>query len=257
MGISALVLTYNEEARIARCLESLTFADELIVLDSHSTDKTLDIAKEYTSNISKRKFTGFSDQKSAAIELAKEDWILIIDADEVVSKELASEIVAAAETDEFGAYKMPRTTSFLGKCIRHCGWYPDYQLRLVRRDKACIPHRLVHETLDYNGPVGTLEHPIIHYSYDTMADYCRKMVLYTRAAAQQKYNEGRRFHIVDLLYRPWHSFIKMYVFRQGFLDGVHGLVLCGLTACSSLLRYAYLWELCSQGPSNEDQVDEK
>jgi glycosyltransferase involved in cell wall biosynthesis len=257
MGISALALTYNEQVRIERCLDALAFADEIVVVDSFSDDNTLEIARRYTDKVFQKEFIGFSSQWNAAIEHASEDWILIVGADEVISKSLASEIIKAAESGKYEAYRMPRSTFFIGRRIRHCGWYPDYQLRLVRREKANIPHRLVHETLDFSGPVGILRHPIVHYSYDTMADYCRKMVLYARAAAQQKYNDGRRFHLADLLFNPLHSFFKMYIVQQGFRDGLHGLVLSGLTACSSLLRYAYLWEMCLRVPSNEDQVDEK
>ncbi len=244
MGISALVLTYNEQNRIERCLDSLAFADEIIIVDSYSTDRTLEIAGRYTSNIVQRELTSFSDQRNAAIDLAAQDWILFIDADEVVSKELAAEIIKSVDRNDFEGFRMPRSTFFLGKRMRHCGWYPDYQLRLMRREKARIPNRIVHESLLCEGPVGTLKNPIIHYSYDSMADYSRKMVLYAKAAAEQKYNEGRSFHIIDILLNPGHSFCKMYIAKRGFMDGMHGLVLSSLTACSSILRYAYLWDLC-------------
>ncbi|MCE5314278.1 MAG: glycosyltransferase family 2 protein [Armatimonadota bacterium] len=253
MGISALVLTYNEEARIKRCLERLDFADEIVVVDSFSTDGTLDIVRRYTSNVSQNEFTGFSNQWNAAIERANEDWVLIIGADEVISRELATEITTAAREGNFDAYRMPRSTFFLGRRMRHCGWYPDYQLRLVRRIQAHIPDRLVHETLVVDGQIGTLRNPIVHYSYDTMADYCRKMVRYARAAAEQKHKEGREFHIIDLLLNPGHSFLKMYILQQGFRDGLHGFVLSSLTACSSLLRYAFLWEMSA----SKDQTNEK
>ena len=254
MGISALVLTYNEESRIARCLDALDFADEIIVVDSYSNDGTLDIVEKYTDKIFQKEFEGFSSQWNMAIEQAGEDWVLIVGADEVIPKELASEIKQADGMAEYDGYRMPRSTFFIGRRMRHCGWYPDYQLRLMRREKANIPHRLVHETLVCDDPVGTLKSPIIHYSYDTMSDYCRKMVLYAKAAAEQKYNEGRSFHLIDMLLNPGHTFVKMYIAQLGFLDGVHGLALSSLTACSSLLRYAYLWEMCR---SKKEVTDEK
>ncbi|MHB9035279.1 MAG: glycosyltransferase family 2 protein [Armatimonadota bacterium] len=257
MGISALVLTYNEETRIERCLDALAFADEIVVVDSYSEDNTLEIVRRYTENVSQKEFTGFSSQWTAAIERASEDWVFIVGADELISKELALEITNAAREGNYDAYRMPRSTFFLGRRMRHCGWYPDYQLRLVRRCKAHIPHRLVHETLVADGPVGTLTHPIVHHSYDTMADYCRKMVLYARAAAEQKFNEGRRFHLADFLLNPGHSFVKMYILQKGYMDGFHGLVLSSLTACSSLLRYCFLWEMSKAGGTNMEQTDEK
>jgi glycosyltransferase involved in cell wall biosynthesis len=253
LGIAALVLTYNEQARIERCLEALAFADEIVVVDSYSDDATIEIVRRYTENISQKVFVGFSSQWNAAIERANEDWVLIVGADEVISKELAAEITNAACEGDCDFYRMPRSTFFLGRTMWHCGWYPDYQLRLVRRSKAHIPHRLVHETLVADGPVGTLVNPIIHYSYDSMADYCRKMVLYARAAAEQKYNDGCRFNLIDVVLNPGHSFFKMYIMQQGYRDGLHGLVLSSLTACSSLLRYAFLWEMSLK----KDQSDEK
>lgn len=244
MGISALVLTYNEQDKIKQCLDGLSFADEIVVVDSFSTDSTVDIVKKYTDRVFQKKFEGFSSQWNMAIEQAREDWVFIVGADEVITQQLASQVLGAAESAEYDAYRMPRSTFFTGKRIRYCGWYPDYQLRLILREKANIPHRLVHETLVYDGPVGTLTSPIVHYSYDTVSDYCRKMVMYAKAAAEQKYKEGRSFHLADILLNPGHAFFKMYIANFGFMDGMHGLVLSGLTACSSLLRYAYLWELC-------------
>jgi hypothetical protein len=137
--------------------------------------------------------------------------------------------------------------------MRHCGWYPDHQLRLARKERSRFPARLVHETLVVDGPVGMLGPDLIHYSYPSLADYTRKMVLYARAAARQRRIEGRRFRVSDLLVRPGLAFVRMYVWRQGFRDGLHGLVLSVLTACSTALRYAMLWEL----ERHEDAVGSK
>lgn len=246
MGLSAVIITYNEEINIEQCLKSLSFADEIVILDSYSTDRTVEIARKYTDKISFRKFTGFSDQKNALLKLASNEWILVVDADEVVSEELAQEIIDAVKNGEQDAYQIPRLTYFVGRKMRHCGWYPDYQLRLVRSSKAFFPDRLVHETLEVDGPIGTLKHDLIHYSYRNMNDYTRKMVLYARSAARQKYIEGRRFRLGDLLLNPGLTFFKMYILKQGFRDGLHGLVLSVLTACSSALRYAILWSMGTQ-----------
>ena len=144
MGLSAVVITYNEEAELERCLASLSFADEIVVLDSFSTDRTVEIAGQFTNNVSCRQFMGFSDQWNAAIAIAAHEWILQVAADEVVGDALAEEIVDAISSGKYDAYRMPRSTFFLGKRMRHCGWYPDYQLRLVKKTIARIPDRLVH-----------------------------------------------------------------------------------------------------------------
>lgn len=252
MGISAVVITFNEEANIERCLRGLRFADEIVVLDSVSTDRTVELARQFTDRVSTREFVGFSDQKSAAMQLASHEWVLSVDADEVVTEELAEEIVAAVENGSCDAYRMPRSTFFLGRRMRHCGWYPDYQLRLARKSKAHYPARLVHERIEVSGTCGTLRSPLVHYSYGTMDDYVRKMVLYSRAAARQKFAEGRRFRLADLVCNPGSTFLRMYVLKQGFRDGLHGLVLSALTACSSALRYAALWEMgLGEGRSKE------
>ena len=255
MGLSAIVITYKEEINIEQCLKSLAFADEIVVLDSYSTDRTLEIARKYTDKISFREFTGFSDQKNAALALSTNEWILVIDADEVVSEELASEIITAIKNDKQDAYRIPRLTYFIGRKMRHCGWYPDYQLRLARRSKAHFPDRLVHETLEINGDIGTLKNDLIHFSYRDMNDYSRKMMLYARSAAEQKYIEGRRFNLGDLVLNPGLAFFKMYILKQGFRDGLHGFILSVLTACSTALRYSVLWSMQAQQQKQEKSIE--
>lgn len=252
VGLSAVVITFNEEANIERCLRGVAFADEIVVLDSFSTDQTAELARKFTDRVSFRPFTNYSEQKAAALALAREDWVLLVDADEVVSGALAAEIKQAIESSDFDGYRIPRSTYFAGRRMRYCGWYPDYQLRLARRSKARIPQRLVHETLVVDGRCGTLANPLVHYSYPTIDDYMRKMIPYARAAALQKLNEGRTFKLTDLLFKPGLALLKMYLVKQGFRDGLHGFVLSVLTACSTALRYAMLWQMsrakgCEQG----------
>jgi glycosyltransferase involved in cell wall biosynthesis len=246
MGISALVLTYNDEQRIERCLRGVAFADELIVVDSFSTDRTVEIARRFGAVVSAREFTGFSDQWNAAIAQATQDWILIVGSDEVVPDELAAEIKEAVRSSHYAGYSMPRLTYFLGRPIRHCGWYPDYQLRLARRSVSRIPNRLVHETLEVEGKVGRLKNALMHYSFPTIESFCIKMVRYAKAAAQQKMVEGRRFRLADIVFTPGLTFLKMYVSKLGFLDGFRGLLVCALSSVSVLLRYATLWELSAR-----------
>jgi len=243
MGLSAVVITCNEESNIARCLESLSFADEIVVLDSFSTDRTLEIARRYTDNISSREFAGFSDQKNAALALARQDWVLVIDADEVVSPELADEIGAAVANGEFDAYQMPRLTEFLGQKMYHCGWYPDHQLRLARRSKARFPYRLLHESMEVDGHVGTLTGHIIHYSYPDIETCARKMSGYACASARQKLLEGRRFRWLDLVFAPPLVFLKKFFLKQGFRDGAHGFVNSIMSACAAVYKQVALWDL--------------
>ncbi len=247
MSITACVITLNEEHNIEACLSGLAFADEIVLVDSLSTDGTVELARKFTDKIVLREFRGFSEQKTAALEMATGDWVLFVDADEVVTPELALAIIDAVASGRYDAYRMPRRTSFLGREIRYCGWYPDYQLRLVRREKARFPERLVHETMEIDGPIGSLKPALIHNCDPTLDDYFRKMVLYARAAAMQKQLDGRTFRIGDILFTPALRFLKMYVVKQGYRDGMHGLVLSVLTACSTALRYAMLWDLDKHG----------
>lgn len=245
MGLSAVVITYNEESNIDCCLQALSFADEIIVLDSGSTDKTVEIARKYTDKVSTRPFTGFSDQKNAAVQLAGSEWVLIVDADEVITEELASEICIAIN-GSYDAYKIPRLTYFLCKPIRYCGWYPDFQLRLVKKQLAVFSDRLVHESLDVMDNCGVLKRDMIHNSFPSLDDYVRKTEHYARLSARQKLRDGRRFRIADLIIAPGATFLKKYILQMGFLDGLRGLIISVTTAYGVFLRYAMLWELTSQ-----------
>ncbi len=249
MGISAVVITYNEERNIDRCLSALAFVDEIIVVDSFSSDKTIKLAEKYTDKIFQREFCGFSDQKNAAVSYASNEWVLIVDADEVVPAELAFEIRQAVELGDFDAYRMPRATYFIDRIMRHCGWFPDYQLRLAKRENAHFEYRLVHETLNVEGCIGTLKTPLIHYSYESFDNFIDKQVVYAEAAARQKYIEGRRFRISDIIIPPAATFVKMYFMKQGFRDGIYGFMLSLLSAWATVLRYSMLWDISKRGNS--------
>lgn len=243
MGISAVVLTYNDESRIERCLRSLSFVDEIVVLDSFSTDRTLEIAGRFTDRISRREFRGFAEQRKAGLELATHEWLLIVDSDEVVPEELAREMLKAAQSESIDGCRVPRLTFFLGKPIRHCGWYPAYSFRLVRKASVSFGDRLVHEKITVEGQTADLKTDLLHYSYESMEDAVRKTMLYSQAAARQKFAEGRRFRLVDLLFRPGLMFLKKYFVQQGFRDGMRGFIICALMQCGIFLRYAALWQM--------------
>ena len=252
MSISAVVITHNEETNIERCLASLSFADEIVVVDSFSTDRTVELARRFTDKVSRREFAGYADQKNAAMELASNDWVLVVDADEVVSDHLAAEIRKAVESEEYAAYRMPRLSYFWGKAIRHCGWYPDYVVKLMRRSKSRYPDRLVHETPDVDGPVGTLKNDLLHYTYCDLDQFCSKVVAYSRAAARQKMRDGERFRLSKLVFAPGLTFLKKYVLQQGFRDGLRGFVICAMAQFGVFLRYAMLWEMTvGKEPYNE------
>jgi len=241
--LSAVVITYNEEANIERCLASLEFADEIVVLDSNSTDRTREIASRYADKVSCREFKGMSEQKAAAVELCSNEWFILVDADEEITSDLAIEIRTVMENPVYDAYRMPRLTEFVGRPMHHGGWYPDYQIRLAKKAKIEFPHRLVHAPMVVSGTCGTLNNDILHYTYPTLAEYFRKMIAYNSLAARQKLNEGHAFRITDLIFNPVFRFVKKYFLQQGFRDGLHGFVLSVLTACGSAIRYSMLWEM--------------
>lgn len=255
--ISALIITHNEERDIERCLASLSFADEIVVLDSFSTDRTIELARRYTDKVSQREFRGFSEQRNATLDLATNDWILIIDADEVVTSELADQMLHAAASDEFDAYRVPRLTHFLGKPIRYCGWYPDMSVRLARKSKSRFGDRLVHETLEVNGRIGVITGDLIHFTCHDLEEMIRKMADYSRAAATQKLLNGERFRLSKLLFAPGLTFLKKYIVKQGYRDGLRGFVLCAMGLFGVFVRYAMLWEMTilnqqAQGSSEHD-----
>ncbi len=243
MKLSAVVMTFNEESNIERCLSSLDFADEIIVLDSFSTDRTVEIAKRFTDKVSQREFTTPSEQRAASVELSANEWVLVVDADEVVTSELAGQIRTAVESGKYDAYRVPRINYFLGKRIRHCGWYPDYVTRLMRKSKTTFPYRVLHEAPEIDGRIGTLTGHFIHYSYTNFNQLVAKTVTYARGAAKQKIIEGRRFQLSKLVFAPGLIFIKKYIIKQGFRDGIRGFLIATMQQIGTFLRYAMLWDM--------------
>lgn len=243
MKISAVVMTYNEESNIERCLSSLDFADEIVVLDSFSTDRTVEIAKRFTDRVSRREFTTPSEQRAASVELAAHDWVLVVDADEVVTGDLADQVRRVVQREEYEAYRVPRITYFLGKPIRNCGWYPDHVIRLMRKCKTTFPYRVLHEAPEIDGRVGVLTGHIIHYSYTDFDQIVDKTVTYARAAARQKIIEGKRFQLSKLVFAPGLIFWKKYILKQGFRDGIRGFLISTMSQIGTFLRYAMLWDM--------------
>lgn len=244
LPVSAVVIAFNEERNIAACLESLRWADEIVVVDSGSVDGTQEIARRYTDKVFDVPWKGFGPQKQAAVALAGHDMVLNVDCDERVTPELSEEICRLLSGSEIAsAYTVPRRT-FLGeKEIRHCGWYPDRTVRLFDRRKANFSADLVHERVEVSGELRPLANPLLHYSFRGIGDIFPKMNRYAELSARQMFDRGRRCGVVDLTLRPVFAFLKTYLIRLGFLDGVEGLVVSVTTALLTFTKYARLREL--------------
>ncbi|MCE9636275.1 MAG: glycosyltransferase family 2 protein [Planctomycetes bacterium] len=242
--LSVCVVAMNEEAKIADCLRSVDFADETIVVDSHSTDRTREIAASLGARVVERDWAGHVAQKGFALSLATHDWVLCLDADERVSPELRASILAALERDDLPAgCECARRTWYLGRWIRHGGWYPDRKLRLARRSVAAWTGVNPHDRLEVKGRVDRLGGDILHLSYDSISDHLRTIDSFTTIAAREKHAAGERAGFGGLILHPAGKFLRMYVAKRGFLDGVAGFAVAVSGAYYVFLKYAKLWEM--------------
>jgi glycosyltransferase involved in cell wall biosynthesis len=247
--VSAVVLTFNNENTIAACLESVKWAGEIVVVDSLSTDKTLDICRRYTDRIWQAPWQGYARQWNFAIDKAEKDWILIVASDEEIPLKLKEEIGSALDTPgDAAGYLVPRKTYFLNKWIRHCGWYPDLSVRLIRAGCGRFDeNKLIHESVSVQGVTARLKNPILHHSYSTVGEYIDRMNRYTTLAAEQmikdavKMDRGRLQAVAAR--KALSTFWKMYVKRLGFLDGMRGLFLCVFSGVYRLMTYVKYWEM--------------
>ena len=246
MTLSVIVIAKDEEGSIGRTLRSVAFADEIVVVDSGSGDRTADIAREHGAKVSvTADWPGFGPQKNRALDLATGDWVLSLDADEWLTEESASEIrsaIASANHDVV-AYRLPRRSSFCGRFMRHSGWWPDHVVRLFRRDRGRFSADIVHERLVVDGAVATLNEPILHETFVDLEDLVDKMNRYSTASAAQLQREGRRAGLVQAIARALWAFFRTYVLRAGFLDGREGFMLAFATAEGTYYRYAKLMRL--------------
>lgn len=241
--LSILVPTYNEEACIRDCMKSIEWADEIFVVDSFSTDRTLDICREYTDRIVQHEYINSAAQKNWAIPQTTHKWVMIVDSDERVSEELRGSILDALEHPKgCDGFYVRRESFFLDKLIRHGGWERDYVLRLFDKERGRYQDREVHACVEVDGRAGYLDGTLYHYTYTSLDQYFEKFLRYTRWSANDLKAAGRRPSWVNIAVRPWMRFLKMYVLRGGFLDGKHGLVLSWLAAFSVFTKYARLWE---------------
>jgi glycosyltransferase involved in cell wall biosynthesis len=242
--LSVTVIAKNESERIAAALESVSWADEIVVVDAESTDDTAAIARRFTSRVTVRAWAGYVAQKNHAASLASHDWILSLDADERVTPALGDEIrgtLAAAPAAP--AYRMPRVTWHLGRWIRTTDWYPNYQVRLYNRAAARWTGLYVHETLSADGPAGTLRGELQHFPYHNVADHLETIDRYTTYAARQMREKGETSGLLQLAGHPPLAFLRNYIAKGGVRDGAPGFVISALNAYYVFLKFAKLWEL--------------
>jgi glycosyltransferase involved in cell wall biosynthesis len=244
MRLSVTVIALNEEENIVPCLESVRFADEIIVVDSGSTDRTLELARNFTGRIFTIDWQGFAGTKNFALEQATGDWVFSLDADERVPEGLREEILKVVKDDgPLDGYRIPRKNYVGGRWIRRLGWYPDYTLRLFRRGRGRFKDREVHEEVEVEGKVGLLQTPLEHYSYRSLEEYASRQDRYARLAAEEMRKAGRRPVPGELLWRPALTFLNLFFLKLGFLEGALGLKLALQSSRYNFLKYHYLWEL--------------
>lgn len=250
MKISATIIVHNEEDNIAGVCETAAWADEIVIVDSDSTDRTVEIARRYTDKVCNRPFRGYKDKHEYADAQTSGDWILWLDADERITPELRAAIEQVKERDPAtlpDGFRMARRTEYLGRWIRYGGWYPDYQMRLYRKAASYWDGVSPHETARVRGQVETLPGELLHYTKRDLSDYQHVMDRYTTLAGEYLHKNGRQVRGIDLFVLPIASFISTYLFKQGFRDGVPGLIIAMSTAYSVFLKYAKVWELAHVG----------
>lgn len=244
--VSVYVIAYNDEPNMRACLESVAgWADELIVVDSHSTDKTAAVAQEFTDKVYQVDFKGFGELRNQALSFCSNEWVFSLDSDERMTPELREEIRQVLTLGpEADAYFVPRKNFFLGRWIRHCGWYPDYrQPQLFRKSRFRYRQELVHESFDCDGRVSHLRQPALQYPFRDIDHYIAKQDRYSDLMARRMVEQGHQFSACQMVTHPFGAFFKMYLQRMGFLDGMPGLILSGLYAYYTFMKYAKVWEL--------------
>ena len=243
MKISASVIVYNEEANIRELCESIQWVDEIVIVDSFSSDRTKEIAAEFTDKVYDREFMGYKDKHQFADSKTTGDWILWMDADERVTPELREEIESLKIRTELpDGFEMPRRTWFAGRWIKHSGWYPDHQMRLYRKAASFWDGVAPHETARVPGKVERLSGHILHYTKKDLSEYHRTIDSYTSLASAALSNSGRISSARTMFFSSIAGFLRSYIVKQGFRDGVQGLMIAVFTAYGVFLKYAKLWE---------------
>lgn len=239
MKITATIITLNEERNIARAIESLRCCDEILVMDSGSNDRTMELAGNLGARVVESPWRGYAGQKNRAAECACNDWILSIDADEALSEALEGELWSIKKNGpKYDAYTMPRLAQYLGRWILHSGWYPDRKVRLYNRYKAKWVGDFVHESVHVSGRIGHLESSLLHFTCDSLSEHLKTMDRYTTLAAEELVFRKTRIHLSNLIFDPAWTFLKTYFVQRGFLDGTEGLTIAYMAALYTFLKYA-------------------
>lgn len=246
--LSVVIITLNEERNIGRCLQSVSgIADDVVVVDSGSTDRTADICREYGARFISHPWLGFAETKNFANSQAKYPLILSLDADEALSEQLIASIEKVKETESSASFSMNRLTNYCGQWIRHCGWYPDRKIRLFNRNSARWTGLIIHETLSVDPGVKVLhlEGDLLHYSYYTVAGHISQANRFTDLTAEEAFSKGENGTLAKILFKPPVRFVRDYFFRLGFLDGYYGYLICRISAQATFFKYIKLRQLNS------------
>jgi glycosyltransferase involved in cell wall biosynthesis len=244
--ISACITACNEELNIRRCLESVRWADEIIVVDSFSTDRTVEVCRRYTPSVFQHAWLGYIGQKNMVKDMASHPWVLFVDADEEVSPGLREAIrfeFDSGSCQAYAGYEFPRMVHYLGRWIRHGDWYPDIKLRLLRKDLCYCGGKEPHDQMMVKGLVKRLVAPLHHYTYVDISDQIVTLDRFSSISAHTQHGEGRRSRLFDLLFRPGFRFFRGYILKRGFLDGLPGYIIAKSAAFGTFAKYAKLWEL--------------
>ncbi len=243
--ISACIMTFNEEDNIERCLQSVSWCDEIVVLDSFSTDRTVELCRQFTDGIHQHKWEGYIDQRNRLRALASCPWVLFVDADEEVSSALRDAIEREQDGgfSEYAGYRFPRRVYYLNRWILHGEWNPDIKLRLFEKERGRSVGEEPHDQVVVDGPVKTLRSPLYHYTYTSITDHIDTINRFSAISANAKYDSGYRFRWVDYIFRPFFRFIKGYLLKAGFLDGRRGFFIAIISAFGVAAKYAKVWEI--------------
>lgn len=250
--LSVVIITLNEEKNIARCIESIKdIADEIVVVDSLSTDRTKEICQNQAVRFIEQKFLGYVEQKNFALQATTHDYILSLDADEALDQELQEKILFLKNNFKADGYEFNRLTEYNGHWVRHCGWYPDTKLRLAKKSKAKWVGNNPHDVLHVDGVVEHIDGDLLHYSYDSISAHVLQTNKFSTIEAQTLLNKGRRATISKLVTRPCFQFFKDYILKKGFLDGRYGFIICFINSLYVLLKYAKMLDI-QRGEANRN-----
>ncbi|MDR3256130.1 MAG: glycosyltransferase family 2 protein [Endomicrobium sp.] len=244
--VSGYILTKNEERHIKECIDSIKWVNEIVIIDDFSKDSTVEIAKGMGCKVIQNKFEYFGQQRNFALSQCFYEWIVCLDADERITPKLREEIEYELQKSPKGnAFVAPRKSMFINKWVFHSGWYPDYRHPIFfNKNKMCYRDQLVHEDIDYKGKKFYFKGDILHYPYDNIKQFIKKSNFYTDLRSKEMFNKGKKFRVLNLIVNPTVMFVKMYVFKKGFLDGLTGFVLALLySSFYTLMKYVKLWEL--------------